>query len=68
MTASEIDRFKDFAERLADASREIVGEAIRGPVVGEVKGDGSPVTRIDREVEKRLRDMIALDGFRTMGS
>ena len=48
-----------FAETLADASRAMLVEAARRSYRGEMKSDGSPVTPIDRAVEKRLREMIA---------
>jgi histidinol phosphatase-like enzyme (inositol monophosphatase family) len=56
---SDIQAFRDFAEELGDASREILAEALRRPFRGELKSDGSPVTAIDRAVEARLREMIA---------
>ncbi len=48
-----------FAERLADASREILRAALaeRPPV--DAKDDASPVTPVDRAIEDRLREMIA---------
>lgn len=51
--------FLSFAETLADASRAMLVEAARRSYRGEMKSDGSPVTPIDRAVEKRLREMIA---------
>ena len=48
----------DFAARLADASRAVIREACRDPVRGDSKGDGSPVTAIDKAVEDRIRAMI----------
>lgn len=48
-----------FAEDLADASRAMLRQAASHVHGGEMKGDGSPVTPIDRAVETRLRDMIA---------
>jgi histidinol phosphatase-like enzyme (inositol monophosphatase family) len=57
--ARETERLAAFANRLADASRELIAKVARQSVRSEVKADGSPVTRIDRAVESRLRDMIA---------
>lgn len=51
--------FLSFAETLADASRAIIREAVRKPFDLEIKGDGSPVTAVDKAVEDRLREMIA---------
>jgi len=49
----------EFAGRLADASAAILRQRFRRPLTIEIKTDHSPVTAIDREVESRLRDMIA---------
>ena len=57
--ADELDGFTRFAERLADASREILRSASARKPRAEVKDDSSPVTAVDRAVEDRLRDMIA---------
>jgi histidinol phosphatase-like enzyme (inositol monophosphatase family) len=51
--------FVEFANRLADASAAILRQRFRQPLTIEIKTDQSPVTAIDREVESRLRDMIA---------
>jgi inositol-phosphate phosphatase/L-galactose 1-phosphate phosphatase/histidinol-phosphatase len=51
-----------FADRLADAGRAILRQRFRQPFSLEIKSDRSPVTEIDREVETRLREMIA-DAF-----
>jgi inositol-phosphate phosphatase/L-galactose 1-phosphate phosphatase/histidinol-phosphatase len=51
--------FVEFAHRLADASGAILRQRFRQPLTIEIKADQSPVTAIDREVERRLRDMIA---------
>ncbi len=59
MPADDLDGFTRFAERLADASREILLSASAQKPRAEVKGDSSPVTAVDRAVEDRLRDMIA---------
>ena len=57
--ASELDALVAFAEDLAEASRGLLREAALGAVRSETKGDGSPVTAVDRAVEDRLRAMIA---------
>ena len=49
----------EFAHSLADAAGEIVRAAARTRRVVHRKADASPVTEIDREVETRLRHMIA---------
>ncbi len=48
-----------FAEELAEVSRAIVEAELRQGFEVEVKGDGSPVTRVDRAVETALRERIA---------
>jgi histidinol-phosphatase len=48
------------AHRLADIADGISGGYFAGGVVeAETKADGSPVTRVDREVEPALRDALA---------
>ncbi|MDX1423114.1 MAG: inositol monophosphatase family protein [Kiloniellales bacterium] len=56
---SEMEELRAFCEGLADASGRLIREASRGALAGDAKGDGSPVTAIDRAVEDRLREMIA---------
>ncbi len=58
MTTEGIQELAAFAERLADASRQILGSATAAPPVVEIKADASPVTEIDRAIEARLRAMI----------
>ena len=48
-----------FAEELADTARKIVQQHLRQGFETEIKGDGSPVTVVDRAVEKALRERIA---------
>ncbi len=55
----EARAFAAFAAELADASREIIQPAFREYPEVEVKADSTPVTAIDRQVERRLREMIA---------
>ncbi len=59
MRGNGIEDFADFAQRLADASRETMSDAIRQSFRAEAKDDGSPVTAVDQAVEERLRHMIA---------
>lgn len=47
------------AHRLADQADEIARRYFRAPGLGtEEKGDGSPVTEADREIERALRASI----------
>jgi inositol-phosphate phosphatase/L-galactose 1-phosphate phosphatase/histidinol-phosphatase len=53
-----MNEFVGFAETLADASRAMLIEAARQSYTGDMKSDGSPVTKVDQAVEARLREMI----------
>jgi histidinol phosphatase-like enzyme (inositol monophosphatase family) len=53
--------FIAFAGRLADTSGSILRQRFRQPFVTEIKPDRSPVTAVDKEVESRLRHMIAAE-------
>ena len=57
---SELDEFIDFADGLAEMVRPIIIEAFVKGYDYEVKGDGSPVTEIDRAVEQILRREIKI--------
>ena len=46
------------AEQLADAAREIARRHFRTPLAVQRKGDGSPVTIADRDIETHMRRMI----------
>lgn len=54
-----MQEFEAIANRLADEAGEIVKQYFRQPFDVEVKGDDSPVTIADRNVEKRMREIIA---------
>ncbi len=53
-----MQEFIALANRLADASGEIIRKYYRQPLLIRSKEDESPVTIADREVERILRDMI----------
>ncbi len=55
-----IEDLAGLAGRLADASGPIIRAAHRDGFAAEAKDDGSPVTDVDRAVEDRLREMIAV--------
>jgi len=55
----DLEGMAAFAASLADASGALIRAAANRPFATEVKGDGSPVTAVDRAVEDRLRAMIA---------
>lgn len=59
MARSDLQELATFAETLADASRSVLAPAIGQFHDVEVKGDATLVTQIDREIEARLREMIA---------
>lgn len=48
-----------FAEKCADAAREIIGPRYRRGVPVDYKSDASPVTEADRAVEARIRELVA---------
>ena len=54
-----MQEFIDLANRMADASGEIIRKYFRTSLDVERKDDDSPVTQADREVEEMLRDMLA---------
>ena len=53
-----MQEFTALANRLADEAGEIARQYFRQPLDIETKDDESPVTVADREIEKRLRDII----------
>ncbi|MEQ8818485.1 MAG: inositol monophosphatase family protein [Thalassobaculum sp.] len=55
---SDIGDFRELADRLADTARTIVREG-RDRLAMDIKADGSPVTAIDRAVERALREILA---------
>ncbi len=56
--SSEFVEFVGFANRLADAARACLDEFSDVAPEPIAKGDGSPVTAVDRAVEDRLRELI----------
>mgnify|MGYP001402323156 FL=1 len=48
----------DFSQKLISSSRKIILKAYRSKFDVQVKEDSSPVTLIDRRVEKKLRTLI----------
>ncbi len=57
--SSEFIEFAVFANRLADAARACIEESADIAPEPIPKGDGSPVTAVDRAVEDRLRELIS---------
>ena len=55
----KLDTYLAFAEHLADLARPILIAAYHAGQDHEMKGDGSPVTLIDRQIEQLLRAEIA---------
>ena len=56
--SSEFIEFATFANRLADAARACIKAFADETSEPITKGDGSPVTAVDRAVEDRLRELI----------
>lgn len=54
----KLDEALRFANRAADGAREIAAQYFRKPLGVEHKGDDSPVTVADREIESYLRGCI----------
>jgi inositol-phosphate phosphatase / L-galactose 1-phosphate phosphatase / histidinol-phosphatase len=59
MTAPDPQRLLAFADRLADASGAVIRPYFRTGIGVDIKGDGSPVTKADREAEAVIRALIA---------
>lgn len=53
-----LEDLAQFAGKLADAGRKIIRDAAHKPFDVEMKGDGSPVTAVDKAVEDALRELI----------
>ena len=58
MTALDPKRLVAFANRLADASGAVIRPYFRSGIGVDIKGDGSPVTKADREAEDAIRALI----------
>ena len=58
MTASKLKRFTKCAVRAVEFGGTLMREYACKPFHIEVKGDGSPVTTVDKAVEDRMRDII----------
>ncbi len=54
----DLDALVSFSTELAELSRSIIRSHSILDVNHEIKSDGSPVTRVDREVEQKLREQI----------
>ena len=59
MTAPDPQRLIAFANRLANASGGVIRPYFRAGIGVDIKGDGSPVTKADREAEAVIRALIA---------
>lgn len=59
VSSAKLQEFAEFAGKLADESRACIHDRNHRPVRPDRKGDGSPVTAVDRAVEDRLREVIA---------
>lgn len=58
MTRPKPEEYIPFAEQLANVSGQIIREYYKQDVPYQVKGDASPVTKADKEVERSLRALI----------
>ncbi len=50
--------YVELAEKLVDASGDVIRPIFRGPIAVDRKADKSPVTVADREAERVMREMI----------
>lgn len=57
----EYQEFLAFAEKLADTSREMLNAVIHKKQTIDIKPDASYVTSADKDIEKKLREMIAAE-------
>jgi histidinol phosphatase-like enzyme (inositol monophosphatase family) len=58
LTEPDLDRLVAFADRLADASGAVIRPYFRAGIESVAKGDGTPVTKADREAEAAIRALI----------
>jgi histidinol phosphatase-like enzyme (inositol monophosphatase family) len=58
MSQIDLDALGAFANQLADASGAVIRPYFRSGIAVVTKGDGSPVTRADRETEAAIRSRI----------
>jgi fructose-1,6-bisphosphatase/inositol monophosphatase family enzyme len=54
----DVERYHAAVIELADAARQIAAPMLEGDFRIETKADASPVTEVDRAIERRLREMI----------
>ncbi|MDK2659034.1 inositol monophosphatase family protein [Cupriavidus consociatus] len=59
MNADELRALSAFAGELADIARDKAMHYFRSDVEIAIKSDATPVTRADREIESKLRSLIA---------
>ena len=58
MNVQDFQFFADSANRMLDASGNLIREIGTKPFDTEIKGDGSPVTTVDQAVEDCIREII----------
>lgn len=59
MKEHHLQAFADQAEHMAATASACIKQAATRLIETEIKGDGSPVTDVDKAVETRIRDIIA---------
>ncbi len=59
MNDAQILAFAESAECMAAAAGNYIREAVKKPFSTEIKGDGSPVTDVDKATEDCIREIIA---------
>lgn len=58
MNEAHLSALADSAEAMAEAAGNLIREAAQKPFATEIKGDGSPVTDVDKATEDRIREII----------
>lgn len=58
MNEEHLSEWADAAEMMAEAAGNLIREAARKPFSTEIKGDGSPVTDVDKATEDCIRAII----------
>ncbi|MEQ9487822.1 MAG: inositol monophosphatase family protein [Alphaproteobacteria bacterium] len=58
MNEAHLSALADSAETMAEAAGKLIREAAQRPFATEIKGDGSPVTDVDKATEDSIREII----------
>ena len=67
MKLTEVSKFLNFAKKLVNLSEQIIKKNSPDKLKINFKYDKSPVTKIDTEIEKKLRHHILKNNIQNMG-